>query len=434
VTSGVGRAGRAAAHCVLLAAIPVLMAAAWGVSLAPPAGAATPSPGCARWSAYGTAGMDGDVLDIPGPFFRGETLRFTIDPSTVGAVYLVPRDGDPLFVSETPGRFSVVLPDPVLAIAVATQGEVPGHWRLTHLSCVPSVTGPNPDITVSKAVGTTADGPWSRSLALIDDTTAHYRISVENLGDVPLTGVLLDDADVDLASVGCVVPDALAVGEAFSCTYPSTAAHGVHVNHVTAKAAEATPATAEATLEGVASDHRLRLTKGTLGNVEVTRPGRTITYVLTDELVGDSVDNVRLVDVLPAGLAYVAGSATDTVGLRFDGYDAPTRTLTWVAQAVWGSGYVTYRATVSAAAVSPEDTLHNEATIVSDATVAMTATHDLRVTSGPVPTMPPTDSLGSGGSDAPARPQDRTVPLAAAALAIALLLLGAVRAGTRRAA
>ena len=81
------------------------------------------------------------------------------------------------------------------------------------------------------------------------------------------------------------------------------------------------------------------------------------------------MSSVVLTDVVPAGLAYVEGSATGSADgeLVFAGYDATTRTLSWTAATLTTSGSVSYRVTVLADAAC-EPAIRNTARISSPET------------------------------------------------------------------
>ena len=59
--------------------------------------------------------------------------------------------------------------------------------------------------------------------------------------------------------------------------------------------------------------------------------GDTVTYTLAYAVTDGPVTNGVLTDVLPAGVTYVSGSATDSTEFEFVSYDSGTRTLTWTA-------------------------------------------------------------------------------------------------------
>ena len=114
-----------------------------------------------------------------------------------------------------------------------------------------------------------------------------------------------------------------------------------------------------------------------------------------------------LKDVLPVGVTYVAGTASNNAEFEFDNYDAGTRTLTWTADSVSTSGSVTYQATVDAGAAALEQPLTNTATIDSEETSPVSDSSDVSVfavVQPHVPTPPPTDWNSPRATRAPRVP------------------------------
>ena len=144
-----------------------------------------------------------------------------------------------------------------------------------------------------------------------------------------------------------------------------------------------------------------------LGGVHTAKEGTSVTYTLTYVVTGTVTLGV-IKDVLPAGVTYTTGSATNSAGdvFVFAGYDAGTRTLTWnAATASDGTGSVTYAVTVNKGAAALAQPLVNHASIDSEETTPVTATSNLFVPPPPLAeTAPPTDIAGttdgnvSGGS------------------------------------
>ncbi len=104
-----------------------------------------------------------------------------------------------------------------------------------------------PGIALLKQVGPSATGPWTAFLALAETEEVWYRFTVENTGDVPLTGVdVVDPAPWITALVnGCVWPATLPAADPNDDTEPPahvatcvvgpvTAAAGFHPNLATA--------------------------------------------------------------------------------------------------------------------------------------------------------------------------------------------------------
>src|SRR6187401_1904514 len=87
--------------------------------------------------------------------------------------------------------------------------------------------------------------------------------------------------------------------------------------------------------------------------------GSTVTFTLSYVSTNGSVDDGTISDVIPAGLTYVTGSATNSGEFTFAGYDSATRTLSWIALHVTTSGSVTYQATVDVGAAALQQPLRN---------------------------------------------------------------------------
>jgi hypothetical protein len=71
------------------------------------------------------------------------------------------------------------------------------------------VMAPVPGLAFLKQVGPTASGPWSSFLAVSTGANVFYRLTLENVGDVPLSPVSVTDPDVDTS--GCTWPASLPV-------------------------------------------------------------------------------------------------------------------------------------------------------------------------------------------------------------------------------
>jgi len=163
--------------------------------------------------------------------------------------------------------------------------------------------------------------------------------------------------------------------------------------------------------------------------------GSTVTFTLSYVSTNGSVDNGTIKDVIPAGLTYVTGSATNSSEFTFAGYDSATRTLSWTAAHVTTSGSVTYRATVDAGAAALQQPLRNVATIDSAGTEPDSDTSDVFVPVPPlaetsVPTAPRTDVLDSNGTASPGMNLG-LVLLIIGALAFAVLFVTPMPASTK---
>ncbi len=278
-----------------------------------------------------------------------------------------------------------------------------------------------PGFTVDKQVSLSANGPWQASLTTTTGTTLYYRITITNTGNVALHGVTLSDNTFNLTAKGCTIPTTLAVGAHYDCNYSSVAVTGTTTNIATGDTNETVSDTGTATATahpatGNASDLTIdKSNNAPLVNVGGTNlptasEGSTVTFTLTYTHTGSASHDGTITDVLPVGLTYVAGSATDSADFSFDGYNAGTRTLTWTAdEGVSASGSVSYMATVDASAAGIPQPLKNLATIDSGGTEPDTDISDVYVPVPPlgetdnpgVPTAPATDVLSSGGTAAP---------------------------------
>jgi uncharacterized repeat protein (TIGR01451 family) len=102
---------------------------------------------------------------------------------------------------------------------------------------------PIPGVAIRKEVGPGSDpdnDPWSNYLTVEVGGSVFYKITVENTGEVPLTGLTVSDPNVSTA--GCVWPDPLPVADVFdnhiaTCVVgPVAAVAGTHVNTATVDA------------------------------------------------------------------------------------------------------------------------------------------------------------------------------------------------------
>ncbi len=66
-----------------------------------------------------------------------------------------------------------------------------------------TVNAPRPQIGLLKQVSTSASGPWTSFVALTAGANVYYQFTVENLGDVPLTGITLSDPSLPSAATSC---------------------------------------------------------------------------------------------------------------------------------------------------------------------------------------------------------------------------------------
>jgi len=122
--------------------------------------------------------------------------------------------------------------------------------------------------------------------------------------------------------------------------------------------------------------------------------GDTVTYTLTYNTNGIPQTNGVVTDVLPAGVTYVDGSASNNDEFTFVSYTAATRTLRWEAPTVTKGGTLTYKATVDEGAAELQQPLINVATIVTDQQPPDSDDSPVFVPAVPLDlTPPPTDAL-----------------------------------------
>ena len=130
--------------------------------------------------------------------------------------------------------------------------------------------------------------------------------------------------------------------------------------------------------------------------------GDTVAFKLDYTLTNGPVDDGVIEDVLPDGLTYVDGSATDSADFEFISYTAATRTLRWEADTVNANGSVQYEATIDDGAAELAQPLTNTACISSADTEEDCAESDVFVGTPPLAettrpnTAPPTDIAGAG--------------------------------------
>jgi hypothetical protein len=423
-----------------------------GVGASSASAASAPSPGCAAWAAFGAAGTTTENLTVNGPFFKGEVLKVTIDPSTVAGVQVHlrygPTESELLDLGTTPrGPITFLVPKAVSQISLVGQvDEIPEALVLKDFVCVPLAVGPGAVVEIEKLVAAPPIGPFGDHFTVIAGASVQYHITVKNMGEVALSGLTLTDDHADLVAKGCVVPTTLAVAGTFECDYGDTAAAGTTVNQATVDSAQTGAVHATATLVGLLPAQRLQLEKSS--PLQITFPvafparvglhtateGDRLLFVLDYPLVGEPAPNVKLTDVVPVGYTLVPGSATDGNGLHFVAYHASTRTLEWSSATVNTSGEVTYQVTVDQGASQLAGPLRNHASIVSDDTERVDATFDMTIVApGPKPTGPPTDvaaRLASETGQSHGAPASLLVILAAV-LVSALILIRPLSATIR---
>ena len=344
----------------------------------------------------------------------------------------------------------------VLTFSVTLDATFPAGT--THLPNVVVVTGPGsncaadggdadcdtdttvvaqPDLNVTKLVATN-DGAFGPTSVANPGDVLNYQITISNTGNADATNVPVSD---DIAAIlahatynadcsnGCsfaadtltwTIPT-IAAGDSVTLTFsvtldgtfPTGTTHLPNVVVVTGPGSNcgAESQDADCDTDTTVATSSLSIAKAFTGNTAGTDPdlgvpaakiGDTLHYTLTYHGEG-LLTNAVITDILPNGLAYVAGSAAGDAHFTFDSYDSATRTLKWVAadllnpaQAETNSvdGAVTYDVKVLVTAPDLAQPLINTATIDSDQTEPDSATAAVAVLAPPLElTPPPTSTL-----------------------------------------
>lgn len=292
-----------------------------------------------------------------------------------------------------------------------------------------TVTPQKPAIEIIKTAGDAADG----EVFSTEPGNVEYTYKVTNTGPLDLHDVHVTDdngtpGDTSDDFEAICPKDTLAVGESMTCT----ATVDVTVDTTNVAVAEGTSpegnkvddhddAVVEILTHGLviaksndAPLETLQLPDGTTADLPTADEGETVTFTLAYTFSGDPVTNGIITDVLPEGLTYVDGSATNSDEFTFVSYDDTTRTLTWTAANVTKSGSLSYEATVDKGASELPQPLENVATIKSDQTPPDSDTSDVFVPTIPKEeTAPPTDVL--------AAPQGQSAPGSSLLLTLAVL-------------
>ncbi len=308
------------------------------------------------------------------------------------------------------------------------------------------VTPEFPDIEIVKTAGDAEDGDVFETVP--GDVT--YTYVVTNTGPLPLSEVTVTD---DAGTPGDTSDDftadcpqtTLAVDESMTCTFTiDVQVDTTNVAVARGVTAEGNPVEDDDDAEVVVLEFGLIIDKtndapleplelpdGTIVDLPTADEGDTVTYTLDYDLLGDPVTNGVITDVLPVGITYVTGSATNNAEFTFQGYSSATRTLTWTAENVTEDGSVTYQATIDVGASELDQPLVNVATIDSaetppddDDSPVYVPTIPAGATATPRITLPPTDALAT---DTPASSNPGfALMLALLALAALILVIGFV--------
>ena len=326
----------------------------------------------------------------------------------------------------------------------------------THLPNVVVVTGPGsncaaesqdpdcdtdttvdaaPNLDVVKLVATN-DGAFGPTSVANPGDTLHYQITISNSGNAAATNVPVSD-DISAILAHASYNDDCSNGCSFAAdtltwTIPSIAAGGsvtltfsvdldasfptgtTHLPNVVVVTGPGSNCAAESQDPDCDTDTTvatavLTIDKSVAGNTGGTDPdlnvpaaniGDTLTYTLHYAGAG-ALTGAVITDVLPDGLAYIAGSAEagdDASDFTFVGYDETTRTLTWRGNGTDNAipdpadGTVTYQVTVLDTAPEFAQPLTNVATIDSLQTEAVSDTASVAVLAPPQELTPPPTS------------------------------------------
>ena len=163
-----------------------------------------------------------------------------------------------------------------------------------------------PELNIVKEVGASSTGPWNdTSITVAEGDDVYYRVSVENTGNIALTGITVGDPDVDMSS--CTWNSPLVVGATASCVVgPVTAVAGTHTNTATADSNETGPDTDGASyVTPAAGVVDPAVTKS--GSPEQAAVGDTVTFTIVVSNNGNTnADNVVLTDPKPSFLDIVS--------------------------------------------------------------------------------------------------------------------------------
>jgi uncharacterized repeat protein (TIGR01451 family) len=235
-----------------------------------------------------------------------------------------------------------------------------------------------PQLTITKVMTGYADVDNSGSITLGDVLT--FGITASNAGSVPLTDVVVSDTMISPDSTTCAV---LQPGETCALTGTYTVAiadlqAGSVVNTATADSTETNPVTgpvtASVTTPVVAVIDKNTLSKTAL--VNTVKRGEQVPYVIAAQDV--PFTPVRIVDVMPPGFAFVAGSAVANGQKAVPMVDG--RRLTFDGLVPDAQGDIKLELTLVASASVTPGTAVNQAQLVDPDTGQVVATARARVT------------------------------------------------------
>ena len=78
-----------------------------------------------------------------------------------------------------------------------------------------TVNAPTTSLSILKQISTSSSGPWTSNLSAAPSSSVYYQFTVENLGQVSLSGVSVTDNQVDTSS--CSFPNPLPAGQYSTC-------------------------------------------------------------------------------------------------------------------------------------------------------------------------------------------------------------------------
>ncbi len=142
----------------------------------------------------------------------GSSITFSVGTLTGGAICTVKVDVT-ADVSPAPTTYT----NANVTVSHTVDGS-PVNGNTT--SDTVNVTEPNPAVSLSKEIGLSNTGPWYSYVSILANTAVYYRFVVENTGDVPLTGIAINDPNVSTAS--CTWPSPLPVAVAANDNHIAT--------------------------------------------------------------------------------------------------------------------------------------------------------------------------------------------------------------------
>jgi fimbrial isopeptide formation D2 family protein len=299
------------------------------------------------------------------------------------------------------------------------------------------VTPQIPSISIVKTAGDAVDG----EVYTTEAGPVTYTYVVTNTGPLALHAVVVTDDNgtpgdtSDDFELDCP-KDTLAVTESMTCTSTRTiTVDTTNIALVTGLSPENNPVSDADNAVVEILEHGLVIAKsnnaplkpiqlpdGTTVEIPTAPEGTTVEFTLNYTFTGDPVTSGIITDVIPVGLTYQAGTATNSDEFTFQNYNPATRTLTWTAEEVTKNGTVTYKAKVDVGAAKLTQPLINVATIDSAQTEPDSDTSQVFVPAPPkVETGPPTDIEGT----VPGAPGS-SLPLILAILGVILLTVAFV--------